>query len=71
MHFQLQVCFCWARMLTSFAYLIIQIRYICSTDGCKFFEDSSTNSESRDEVLVIRRSDKTVRAVEMQTGQEK
>lgn len=59
------------RILILSAFLIMQIRYICSSDGCKFFDDSNSNSDSKDEVLVIRRSDKTVRAVEMQTGQEK
>lgn len=46
-------------------------RYICSSNGCKFFDDSISTSTDVDEVLIVRRIDRTVRAVEMQTGQEK
>ena len=48
---------------------VFQIRYICSADGCTEFEGSAmTDTE---DVIVLKRHTKTVRALEMRTGLEK
>ena len=50
---------------------LFQVRYVCSASGCRYFDPSSFEKDVLDDVLVIKRSDRTVRAVEMNNGQEK
>jgi hypothetical protein len=55
-------------------FIAIQVRYMCSTAGCKYFEafsDDLDNTLYDNDLLVIKRSTKTVRAVELLTGIEK
>ncbi|KAK2142502.1 hypothetical protein LSH36_947g01029 [Paralvinella palmiformis] len=49
-----------------------RLKYICSAAGCQYFtSNSSDDSDVGGDTLVITRHTKTVRAVEMQTGNEK
>ena len=53
----------------------IQVNYVCSAAGCKYFggrrDDNPDAVLPAVDVLVVKRSTKTVRAVELQTGIEK
>jgi len=53
-------------------FILLQLKYICSAAGCQYFtSNSSDDSDVGGDTLVITRHTKTVRAVEMQTGNEK
>ena len=59
-------------VVTLLFYLFItQVKYMCDMKGCQLFnKDSEHTVQESDETLVISRNTKTVRAVELQSGQE-
>ena len=51
-------------------YIFLQLKYVCTTEGCQYPEGEEPVTDA-DDILVITRSSKTVRAVELKTGIEK
>ena len=52
----------------------VQVKYVCSAAGCKYFEvdrKSFASGLQMDEVLVLTRTTNTIRGVEVQSGVEK
>ena len=47
-----------------------QVRYVCSADGCKLTEDDEHNVQDS-EVLVLKRTQQTIRAVDQRSGAER
>ncbi|EDO48785.1 predicted protein [Nematostella vectensis] len=48
-----------------------KVRYICSAEGCKLSEDEENGHVQNKDVLVVKRTQQTVRAVDQRTGSER
>ena len=52
-------------------FVYCQLLYYCGVEGCVRFDQDSTQIKDDEDVLVVSRNTKTVRAVDMRTGAEK
>ena len=66
----MSICIVVILLMNVSCFELLQVRYVCESDGCKLTEAEDSHIK-RDNVLVIKRTQQTMRAVDQRTGSER